>query len=66
MSPCLGGIYSWTSCTDDLCLVHASEKEGSGYSPQSQQGQRWADDMDYEQVCVEDVESLGDEEIGDT
>jgi hypothetical protein len=47
-------------------LVHASEKEGSGWSPQSQQGQRWADEMDYEQVCVEDVESLGDEEIGDT
>jgi len=53
-------------------LVHASEKEGSGWCPQSREGQRWADEMDYEQdgsegeVCVEDADESRDEEIGDT
>jgi len=76
MAPCLGPTLSWTCCTDDLCLVHVSEKEGSGWypQPQSREGQRWADEMDYEQggsggeVCVEDAdESSGENEVvGDT
>lgn len=45
MSRCPGAAYSWTSCTDDGCLVHASEKEGSGWYPRSQTD----DEMDYEE-----------------
>jgi len=49
MSRCLGSSFSWTSCTDSGCVVHASEKEGSGWYPQLERRRSWADEMDYEQ-----------------
>lgn len=61
---CPGAIFSWTACVDDLCPVHLSDKEGSGWFPQQMRFTDAKDSNDGGETDGMDIDLFDFDEAG--